>query len=113
VCPWNRRRRHHGPDAFAARPGLEAPSLEELASLDADAFRERFRHSPVKRAKRRGLLRNVAVALGNSGDPAKRPILERLATDEDPLIREHAAWALERLGNGNEHGKPRRPVVRR
>jgi epoxyqueuosine reductase len=97
VCPWNRRRRHRGPDVFAARPGLEAPSLDELASLDADAFRERFRHSPVKRAKRRGLLRNVAVALGNSGDPSKRPLLERLAADEDPLIREHAVWALERL----------------
>jgi epoxyqueuosine reductase len=108
VCPWNRRRRHHGVDAFAARPGLAAPSLDELAALDADAFRERFRHSPVKRAKRRGLLRNVAVALGNSGDASKRPILERLAADEDPLIREHAAWALERLGNGNGNGKPQR-----
>jgi epoxyqueuosine reductase len=113
VCPWNRRRRHHGPDAFAARPGLESPSLEELALLDAEAFRERFRHSPVKRAKRRGLLRNVAVALGNSGDPSKRPILEHLAADEDPLIREHAAWALSRLnreaqggGGGDEQKRP-------
>ena len=53
--------------------------------------------SPVKRAKRRGLLRNVAVALGNSGDPTKRPVLERLAADEDPLVREHARWALRRL----------------
>jgi epoxyqueuosine reductase len=98
VCPWNRRRRHQGPDAFTARPGLVAPSLDELATLDADTFRERFQKSPLKRAKRRGLLRNVAVALGNSGDASKRPILERLAADEDPLVREHAAWALERLG---------------
>jgi epoxyqueuosine reductase len=97
VCPWNRRRRHQGNEAFAARPGLVAPSLEELASLDADAFRERFQKSPLKRAKRRGLLRNVAVALGNSRDPAKRPILDHLAADEDPLIREHALWALRRL----------------
>ena len=58
--------------------------------------------SPVKRAKRRGLLRNVAVALGNSGDRSKRPVLERLAQDEDPLVREHAEWALRRLGHPRE-----------
>jgi epoxyqueuosine reductase len=52
----------------------------------------------LKRAKRRGLLRNVAVALGNSGDLSKRPVLEHLARDEDPLVREHAEWALRRLG---------------
>ena len=103
VCPWNRRRRHHRPEAFAAREGLLAPSHEELATLDAEAFRERFQKRPLKRAKRRGLLRNVAVALGNSGDASRRPILERLAADEDPLIREHAIWALQRL-----NGKPRR-----
>jgi epoxyqueuosine reductase len=51
----------------------------------------------VKRTKRRGLLRNVAVALGNSGDPARLPDLERLARDEDPVIREHAEWARRRL----------------
>jgi epoxyqueuosine reductase len=51
----------------------------------------------VKRAKRRGLLRNVAVALGNAGDASKRPILERMAEDTDPVVREHAAWALRRL----------------
>ncbi|HEY7511058.1 MAG TPA: tRNA epoxyqueuosine(34) reductase QueG [Vicinamibacteria bacterium] len=102
VCPWNRRRRHHGPATFSPREGLHAPSLDELATLDADAFRERFRRSPIKRAKRRGLLRNVAVALGNSGDVTKRPILETLAADEDPLVREHARWALERLRAGTE-----------
>ena len=101
VCPWNRRRRHHGGEAFSPRPGLYAPPLEDLASLDADAFRERFQKSPIRRAKRRGLLRNVAVALGNSGDASKRPILERLAADDDPLIREHAAWALQRLNGSN------------
>jgi epoxyqueuosine reductase len=97
VCPWNRRRRHLGPAAFAARPGLQAPDLVELASLDDDAFRHRFRRSAVKRAKRRGLLRNVAVALGNSGDSGRRPVLERLARDEDAVVREHALWALRRL----------------
>jgi epoxyqueuosine reductase len=97
VCPWNRKRGAHGGPAFEARPGLEAPDLGDLAGLDAEAFRERFRKSPVKRAKRRGLLRNVAVALGNSRDPKKRAVLLRLAEDEDPLVREHAHWALGRL----------------
>ena len=97
VCPWNRRRRHRGTAAFEPRPGLQAPDLAELAGLDDEAFRERFRKNPVKRAKRRGLLRNVAVALGNAGDAVRRPVLERLARDEDPVVREHAAWALRNL----------------
>jgi epoxyqueuosine reductase len=97
VCPWNRRRRRRGGPAFEPRPGSVAPALEELAGLDAAAFAQRFRRSPLKRAKRRGLLRNVSLALGNSGDPAHAPILERLAADDDPLVREHAQWALRRL----------------
>jgi epoxyqueuosine reductase len=106
VCPWNRRRRHRGPAAFAPRPGLQSPDLSELASLDDAAFRERFRNSPVKRAKRRGLLRNVAVALGNAGDAARRPVLERLSEDEDPVVREHALWALRRLDLPKPDPKP-------
>ena len=98
VCPWNRRRREEGPAEFRPREGLLAPDLAVLAGLDEAAFREWFRRSPVKRAKRRGLLRNVCVALGNSGDASRRPILERLAGDEDPIVREHARWALGRLG---------------
>jgi len=97
VCPWNRRRRHRGGAAFEARPGAEAPDLAALAGLDDEGFRERFRRSPVKRAKRRGLLRNVAVAIANEGGPADRPSLERLASDQDPLVAEHARWALGRL----------------
>ena len=97
VCPWNRKRRHRGPAAFEPRPGAEAPDLARLAALGEEAFRERFRRSPVKRAKRRGLLRNVAVALGNAGVAGQRPLLERLAGDDDPVVREHAAWALVRL----------------
>jgi epoxyqueuosine reductase len=97
VCPWNRKRREEGEVAFAPREGLMAPDLDALAALDDDAFREAFRRSPVKRAKRRGLLRNVAIALGNSGDPSRRPVLARLAADADPIVREHAEWALRRL----------------
>jgi epoxyqueuosine reductase len=90
-----------------------APDLEELAGLDPVAFTARFRHSPVKRAKRRGLLRNVAVALGNSGDSKHAPALRRLADDDDPLVREHALWALRRLeagapGKSEPGGQPAR-----
>jgi len=97
VCPWNRRRRLQAGPSFEPRPGHVAPDLDELAQLDEEGFRRRFRGSAVKRAKRRGLLRNVAVAIGNSGDPAHRPVLERLANDDDALVREHARWALGRL----------------
>jgi epoxyqueuosine reductase len=97
VCPWNRRRRRLGGPEFEPRPGSREPDLQELAALDDEAFRTRFRRSPVKRARRRGLLRNVAVAIGNSGDARKRPALERLAQDEDPVVREHALWGLDRL----------------
>jgi len=98
VCPWNRKRRHAAGPAFAAREGMVAPALAGFAevALDEEAFRDRFRASPMKRAKRRGLLRNVAVAMGNARDAAHRPVLERLAGDDDPVVREHAAWALER-----------------
>jgi epoxyqueuosine reductase len=97
VCPWNRKRRESGEPAFAPRAGGVAPPLDELARLDQQGFSERFKSSPVKRAKRRGLLRNVAVAIGNTGDAAHASLLEKLAEDEDPLVREHAAWGLERL----------------
>jgi epoxyqueuosine reductase len=97
VCPWNRKRKKRGGAAFEPRPGGVAPDLTELAVLDEEAFRERFRRSPLKRAKRRGLLRNVAIAIANAGAAAHRPHLERLAGDADPLVAEHARWALARL----------------
>jgi len=97
VCPWNRKRRRRGRREFEPREGALAPALEGLAALDDEGFRRLFRKSPVKRTKRRGLLRNVAVALGNAGDTGRRPVLERLAADPDPVVREHAAWALRKL----------------
>ncbi len=75
-----------------------APALLELLALDDEQFRERFRGSPIKRTKRRGLLRNVAVALGNWGDGEAVPALVRVLADHEPLIRGHAAWALGRIG---------------
>ena len=97
VCPWNRKRRRRGGAAFEPREGALAPDLADLASLDEEAFRRRFRASPLQRAKRRGLLRNVAVAIANTGDRRHAPALERLASDPDPVVREHALWALGRL----------------
>jgi epoxyqueuosine reductase len=106
VCPWNRKRRARGGPAFEPRAGLMAPDLAQLAGLDADGFRARFRRSPVKRAKRRGLLRNVAVALGNAADPGGRPVLERLAADADPVVAAHARWALARLDTHRVRDEP-------
>jgi len=103
VCPWNRRRARAGGGHFEPRAGLASPDLGDLATLSEDGFRERFRRSPVKRAKRRGLLRNVAVALGNSGNPSYRAVLEHLADDVDPVVREHALWGLNQLA-----GRPER-----
>jgi epoxyqueuosine reductase len=98
VCPWNRRAPVTGEAAFYPRPLTDSPSLIALLQLTPDAFRHHFKGSPIKRAKRRGLLRNVAVALGNSGDPGAVPALTDALADEEPLVRGHAAWALGRLG---------------
>jgi epoxyqueuosine reductase len=71
--------------------------LIDLIGLDDDSFRARFKNSPIKRIKRRGFLRNVAIALGNSADPAAVPPLVKVLDDEEPLIRAHAVWALGEL----------------
>jgi len=98
ACPWNQRfARPTAQPVFQPWPGLVAPSLLELMALDGAEFRTRFSRSPVERAKRRGLLRNVAVALGNWGDPAAVPALTNALRDPEPLIRGHAAWALGRI----------------
>ncbi len=73
------------------------PELEWLARLSVEEFREVFRGSPVKRTRFNGLRRNVAIAMGNSGDPRFLPALQDLARDEDATVAEHARWALRRL----------------
>ena len=99
VCPWNRRFARPTRDpAFQPGPDRIAPFLLDLLALDNEGFRERFRGSPLLRAKRGGLLRNVAVALGNWGDPAAVLALARALHDVEPLVRGHAAWALHRIG---------------
>jgi epoxyqueuosine reductase len=91
VCPWNREADDSG------RSEVLAPALVPLLALDADGFRARFRGTAVTRTKRRGLLRNVAVALGNSRNPAAVPALAAALSDPEPLVRSHAAWGLGQL----------------
>ena len=99
VCPVNRKAQPGDHSEFSAQQGIgSSPALIELLDITEDAFRERFRHSPVKRTKRDGLRRNIAVALGNIGDPAAVPALTRALICEAPLVRGHAAWALGRIG---------------
>lgn len=96
VCPWNRRfARPTTEPAF--RPDHATLDLVGLLTLDEGEFRARFRDTPLRRARRAGLLRNATVALGNLGDPAAIPVLRRALSDPEPLVVEHAAWALERV----------------
>jgi len=91
VCPWN--------EAGGAAVEALSPSLPELLAIDRDGFRDRFGATAVARAKRRGLARNAAVALGNSGNPDAADPLERaLRGHDEPLVRAHAAWALGAMG---------------
>jgi epoxyqueuosine reductase len=97
VCPWNKFAQAGRESKLAARASLWAPRLADLARLDDAAFRTLFAKSPVKRTGRDRFVRNVAVAIGNSGDPALVPEAERLLDDPSPLVRGAAVWALGRL----------------
>jgi epoxyqueuosine reductase len=97
VCPWNRKAARSACGQLTPRPENEAPDLRELARLSPEEFSRRFRGSPVKRAKWRGFMRNVAVAMGNSGDPEMKPELEAMLDCDDETVSRHAAWALEQL----------------
>ena len=79
------------------RRDLDQPDLVELLSLDEVGFKERFGGTPLLRTKRRGVLRNVCVALGNIGDEQCLPALEKAAGDIEPLIAEHAMWAIDEI----------------
>ncbi len=97
VCPWNGKPETGSDKAFLPREGFFEPDLEMLAGLDQQQFSKMFKHSPVKRSKRRGLIRNVLVAIGNSGDKYFEDQVIKLLTDEEPLIRKHAVWALYKI----------------
>ena len=100
VCPYNVKADASREAVFAPRDGLYAPQLIPFLSLSADEFCRRFAGaSPVLRAKRRGFLRNVAVALGNLKSPEAVPALIKALEDEDALVRSHVAWALGQIGS--------------
>ena len=100
VCPHNVRTAAARHPELAPRAETGArPELIPLLNITEAEFRRRFRRSPVKRTKRRGLRRNVAVALGNARDPAAVPALREALDDGDALVRAHAAWALGRIGD--------------
>jgi len=108
VCPWNGHavsqpviQSVHQDDLLKPRGENHLPDLVSLLRLDEDEFRQRFRKSPVRRTKRRGLLRNVCIAMGNSGHAAFVDDLVTVLDDDEALIRGHAAWALSRLAGVN------------
>src|SRR5206468_447963 len=94
VCPWNKFAQVGHEARLAARDTLRAPSLRELAQLDDAAFRALFAKSPVKRTGRDRFIRNVLIAIGNSGNAALAGEAERLLDDGSPLVRGAAVWAL-------------------
>jgi epoxyqueuosine reductase len=99
VCPWNRKAPEtREPNFYPPEP---LPDLSRLLELDDAGFRRRFKGTPLMRPKRRGFLRNVAVALGNRRDPEAVPALSQALFDPEPLVRQHAAWALGRINSAD------------
>ena len=103
VCPWNRFAQE-GDSAF--QENRSARSLTEELAFTLQEFNQRFKGTTIKRAKRRGYLRNVAVALGNSGDPITLPVLQNALNDEEPMVREHAQWAINKVQQSQEPLRP-------
>ena len=98
VCPWNKFAVISDDPAVRPRADLSQPDLVELLTLTDEQFADRFAHSPIRRTRRRGLARNVCVALGNVGDASALPaLISARDTDAEPLVREHAAWAIEQI----------------
>lgn len=102
VCPWNNKAETVTEKAFLPREGLAEPELKTIAGLDQQQFSSLFKDSPIKRSKRRGLLRNVLVAIGNSGDQSFEAQVLTQLDDDEPLIRKHAVWALFKI-SGIKH----------
>jgi epoxyqueuosine reductase len=104
VCPWNRKAPPGREPALAPRPELVAVDPAELLRLSEEEFRRRYGDTALTRPGRRGLLRNAALVLGNRGDPAALPALERALEDPEPVVREAAAWAIARIGERRGEG---------
>jgi epoxyqueuosine reductase len=102
VCPWNKFARATPHGEFLPRIELTAPRLLEYAQLGDAAFRQVFSGSPIKRLGRDRFVRNVLIALGNSGGTGALPVIERLAADESPLVRAMAAWSLARIASTSQ-----------
>jgi len=100
VCPWNKFAHVAHEMKLSARATSDNPPLAELLLLDDDAFRARFRGTPIKRTGRDRFLRNVLIAAGNSGDETLVPLVEARLVDDSPLVRAMAVWALSRLAPG-------------
>jgi epoxyqueuosine reductase len=97
ACPWNRFAKEASLLKSHRRADLDQPQLLELLALDNAAFKQKFTGTPILRTKRRGLLRNVCVALGNTAEPTALPALQRATHDSEPLIVEHAQWAIDQI----------------
>src|SRR5882672_12352871 len=101
VCPWNNKTGNAPVTSlpeFQPQEQLYHPELRQLAQMDEETYRRTFRGSPVKRAKYYGLKRNIAIAMGNSGLKEFIPDLEQMASEADPVVAEHAQWAIKKLG---------------
>ena len=97
VCPWNRKAPAGREPDLQGSPEFEALDLIEILGLSEDAFRQRFRQTALWRTRRRGLLRNAALVLGNTGDATALPALRRATEDHEPFVREAARWAIENI----------------
>ncbi|MFZ0733275.1 MAG: tRNA epoxyqueuosine(34) reductase QueG [Candidatus Sulfotelmatobacter sp.] len=95
VCPWNRKAPVTSASEFEPRHGLVNPALDWLAEISAEEFREKFRGSPIRRAKRSGLRRNAVIAIGNSRNPEFLSLLRKLTSDEDEAVSQSARWAVD------------------
>ena len=100
ICPWNKFAQTATEMRYAGRADLRAPRLADLARLDDAGFRAMFSGSPIKRIGRNRFVRNVAYAIGNSGDPALVPVAQGLCDDADAVVADAARWAVGRLRNG-------------
>lgn len=97
ACPWNRFAQVSAESSFASSHATNGMTLSDYLKLSGDEFRTLFRNSPIKRIKRRGFLRNVCVAIGNTGGPENLEELRKAAEDPEPLIAEHARWAIDQI----------------
>jgi epoxyqueuosine reductase len=108
VCPWNRKSQNRRAaisinEGMLTRPQLVNPPLDWLAAMDAPEFKRWFKGSPVERTRRKRLHRNVAIAMGNTGDRRYFPQLETWAAAEDPVLAEAAQWSIQRIRTLEAH----------